>query len=426
MNSLKIVHKKVNAGYDQMRITLASQNYAESRHDRKFNNARLRNQYERVDAYSLNIDFDKKLNEKMTLFYGAEAVLNKISSKGNRINIFTLEEERFTSRYPDGSTWQAYGAYANLRYAFNSKLNLNAGVRYSHYFMKANFDSTLFAFPFSSAENNNGALNGSLGLVFNPNETTQLYANVSTGFRAPNIDDIGKVFESEPGSVVVPNIDLKPEYAYNAELGFAKTIKNRLTLDAAVYYTLLQNALARRNFTFNGQDSIFYDGDLSKVQAIQNITSAYVYGVQGGFTLNILKGLNLRSSISWQVGQEQSEDSLILYPKSHVAPLFGRTSISYERRKFRADFYVVYNGKMDFEDFPLAERGDFTVYALDANGKQFTPAWYTLNLKLAYYPSKNLVFTAGVENISDQLYRSFGSGISAPGRNFIFSVKGMF
>ena len=52
-----------------------------------------------------------------------------------------------------------------------------------------------------------------------PTEVINWKFNLSTAFRAPNIDDIGKVFDSEPGSVVVPNNDLKPEYAYGGELG---------------------------------------------------------------------------------------------------------------------------------------------------------------------------------------------------------------
>ena len=33
------------------------------------------------------------------------------------------------------------------------------------------------------------------------------------------MDDMGKVFDSEPGSVVVPNNNLNPEHAYGGELG---------------------------------------------------------------------------------------------------------------------------------------------------------------------------------------------------------------
>ncbi|MCB0619916.1 MAG: TonB-dependent receptor, partial [Saprospiraceae bacterium] len=121
-----------------------------------------------------------------------------------------------------------------------------------------------------------GALTGSVGLVFNPNPHWQLSANFATGFRSPNVDDVGKVFDSEPGSVVVPNPDLRPEYAYNGEVGIARSFGGFLKLDLAAYYTLLDNALVRRNSTRNGLDRLLYDGELSQVQSIQNAAQATV------------------------------------------------------------------------------------------------------------------------------------------------------
>jgi hemoglobin/transferrin/lactoferrin receptor protein len=96
------------------------------------------------------------------------------------------------------------------------------------------------------------------------------------------------------------------------------------------------------------------------------------------------------------------------------------------RKNLKADLYVVYNAKMDFEDLSLNDRKDDFLFAKDSNGKPFVPAWYTLNFKIAYYVNKNLSLNAGVENITDVLYRPFASGISAPGRNFMFTLRGSF
>jgi len=412
--------------YDQIKVGAAYQNYQESRHDRRFNSKQLRNQFERVDALSLNLDLDKKLNEKLALFYGAEAVYNKVGSTAYRKHIVSLVETPSTTRYPNGSTWEAYGAYASLKYKASPKLILHLGARYSYYKIKAEFDTTVFPLPFDAAQNSNGALNGSVGMVLNPVRSFQLYVNASTGFRAPNIDDMGKVFESQPGSVVVPNANLKPEYAYNAELGFVKTFGKYLKLDAAAYYTLLKNALARRNFSYNGSDSIVYDGQLSQVLAIQNITQAYVYGFQGGLEINFGYGIGLKSSISFQKGEEQSEDSLIYYPKPHVPPMFGATHITYKRKKIKLDLYAQYNKQMRFEDLPLVDRTDAASFAKTTNGLPFVPGWYTLNFKAAYFINSHLSVNVGVENIADQLYRTYSSGISAPGRNYIVALRSKF
>jgi len=49
------------------------------------------------------------------------------------------------------------------------------------------------------------------------------------------------------------------------------------------------------------------------------------------------------------------------------------------------------------------------------------PSWYTINLKASYNVTKNITVQAGVENILDQNYRTFASGVHAMGRN-IFGV----
>ncbi len=426
MNRLGVVNVKPNKLYSQMRLNIAIQNFEESRNDRKAGKSKLRTQTENVDAYSLNLDFDKIVNEKMNVYYGCEGIFNKVGSVAKYTNIYTLAEEPTTTRYPDGSTWQEYGVYASIKYKIKSRWNLNTGIRYTQYAIKADFDTSMFPFPYTHATNNNGAFNGSIGLVYNPDITCQIYINGSTGFRAPNIDDIGKVFASEPGSVVVPNANLKPEYAYNAELGTYKVFSDIVKLNLSVYYTLLDNALARRNYQFYGQDSIMYDGELSQVQAIQNITKAYVYGIQAGVSINFGKGINLVSVISYQKGEEQSEDSLIYYPLSHITPLFGNTHLTYERKKLKLDLYAIYNGKMDYDALPLTDRNDDVTFAKDANGLPYVPAWYTLNLKVAWYLNKNFTFNFGIENITDQLYRPYSSGISAAGRNYIVAIKCKF
>ena len=60
MNNLSVTYFGENQLFDYMTIRLAQQNFEESRIDRRFNHHRLRTQLERVDAYSANIDFEKK------------------------------------------------------------------------------------------------------------------------------------------------------------------------------------------------------------------------------------------------------------------------------------------------------------------------------------------------------------------------------
>ncbi len=427
MNRLGITHSKANKMYDHFRVVIAQQSYEESRHDRRFGSKKLRHQTEGVAIISANLDLDKKYGEKTTFYYGAEYVYNRITSEAFREHIETgVVDPPINTRYPDGSTWMALGAYVSVKHKVSEKFLVNTGVRYSHFLIEADFDTTLFPYPYTHASLSKGALNGSIGFVYSPMKNWTIYVNGSTGFRAPNIDDIGKVFESEAGSIVVPNPNLEPEYAMGGEIGTSVVAGNFMKLDVSTYYTQLNNAFARRNFQIDGQDSILYDGQMSQVQAIQNIAKAYVFGIQAEVNFYFGHGIGMRNTFNWMKGEEQSGDSLLYYPLSHATPVYGSSHLTYERKKLKLDFYVLYNGKMDYSDFALSERIDNGAYVKDESGLPFTPSWYTLNFKAGYYISKNLSVNAGLENITDQLYRPYGSGITSPGRNFIVALHGRF
>ena len=110
-------------------------------------------------------------------------------------------------------------------------------------------------------------------------------------------------------------------------------------------------------------------------------------------------------------------------PSRHVAPQFGSTNLTYTRDKLLLDFSAVYNGEFDFQDLATSQQNNPFLYALDENGNPYSPSWYTINLRSRYQFTENIQATFTIENITDQLYRPYSSGISAPGRNFIVSLK---
>ncbi|HRG59248.1 MAG TPA: TonB-dependent receptor [Bacteroidia bacterium] len=424
MHRIGIIHTKPNIIYDQVRAIGALQYFEESRYDREFGFRQKRMQKETVDALSLNLDFDKKIGKKLDVFYGVETIKNTVGSEATFTHTLTKKVDSTVTRYPNGSTWESNGAYVNLKYKLTKKLVFNAGARYSNYLIKAKFDTTFFPFPFTETKMKNDAFNGCFGFVFNPKENWQVYLNGSSGYRAPNIDDMGKVFESTPGYLVVPNPNLKPETVYNLEIGSVKTFWSFLRLDFAAYYTWLEDAMVRKNFEFNGQTTIKYYGNSSIVQAIQNVTKIYVYGTQAGLEF-MYKGVGLKSTFSYQKGEEQSPDSLVYYPLRHAAPWFGSTHLTYQTKKIKLDFYSFYNGRMNYEDLALTERVA-TSYAKDSLGFNYCASWYTLNFKAAYFVNEFVMISAGIENILDILYRPYSSGINAPGRNIIASIRARF
>lgn len=421
--NLQVNHQPENTTYfDNGKMTLSYQRFEESRNDRSFGDTLLFQTEEVVDAYTGAMDFTKKLG-KHSIFYGVEYIYNRVGSKGHQTDINTQVSAPYASRYPDGSSWQSMAAYASLQSKFTETVSFQGGLRYNHILLYSDFtqNNQFYDFPFTEADINTGALTGSAGLTWQPNKTIGWRLNFGTAFRAPNVDDVGKIFDSEPGSVVVPNPDVEAEYAYNNEIGLRLNFDEVIKLDVAGYYTILKDALVRRNFEIDGDTIIDYQGEPSRVQAIQNAGRSEVYGFEALLEVNMAKNWQFRAAYNIADGFTLEEDGSKV-PVRHVAPQFGNAHLVYDRKKWKLDAFFDFNGKFDFEDLAPSQQSNAFLYAKDQNGNPYSPFWYTLNLAGQYELMEGLSLTAALENITDQRYRPHSSGIAAPGRNLIMSA----
>lgn len=431
MNNLSVNHQSKNTFYDQVTLRLAQQSFEESRISRSLNSDTRERRIENVTAWSANLDFIKSTGSNNILFYGAEYIQNDVDSEGRDEIIFNhvIRPDSVVDgpdRYPQ-SVWRSIALYLNDEYRVSDELTLQAGMRYNQFILDADFSDNVdyYPLPFTTAEISNGALTGSIGAVYKPTGSWAIKANFGTAFRSPNVDDIGKVFDSEPGSVVVPNPDLQAEYAYNFDLGVGKVFDDYLKVDLTGYYTILRNAMVRRDYELNGRDSIMYDGTLSRVQAIQNAAVASVYGVQAGLELKLWAGFTFLSDLNYQAGEEELDDGSTS-PSRHAAPLFGVSRLRYQKNGFTLEINSVYQGEKSHDELAVGEQDKYEIYALDKNGNTYAPAWYTLNVKALYKLTEAFSISGGVENLTDQRYRPYSSGISGPGRNVVFSLRAEF
>ena len=424
MNNFMISHKKATTLYDALEIRLAHQFFEESRISRSINKPKRQTRIEKVNAYSFNADFTKAINKKNIVFYGLEYILNDVDSEGIDTNIITGVNSVGPARYPQ-AIWQSIGVYLNNEFKVSEKTVFQAGLRYNQFILKADFDTTFYPFPFTEANINKGSLTASAGIVYSPTENWILSSNLGSAFRAPNVDDIGKIFDSEPGSVVVPNPNLNAEYASNLDVNVARKFGKNIKVDVSAYYTLLQNAMVRRDFTLNGSSEIIYDGELSQVQAIQNAAKANVYGFQAGIEVKSPSGFNFSTDLNFQKGEEELDNG-DKSPSRHAAPFFGISRIGYETSNFDFQVNVQFSDAVNFSDLAEEEKGKTEIYAKDKDGNPYSPSWYTLNFKTLYQLTNNFTITAGLENITDQRYRPYSSGIVSPGRNFILALRAKF
>ena len=407
--------------YDKIKTTIAYQNFGESRISRKFNDLNQKNRTEKVQAVSLNLDLDKTITDKMNISYGAEYIHNKINSEGLSINLENSSVERIASRYPDDSQWSSLASYLSLKYKPTNKFTFQSGIRYNVITINADLsgNAQFYALPFADLSLDTSALTATAGIAWEQSKTLLWKFNTSTAFRAPNIDDVGKVFDSQPGVVVLPNPNLKPEYAYGAELGLNMNFDDSLLLDISSYYTYLDNAMIRDHYVVNGLSQLMYDGEISTTQSIQNSSKAWIYGFEFGLNARFSRALELRSQFSLTKGQQRNTNNDNV-PVRHVAPAFGNTHIIWKHNKITLDGYLNYNSGLRRSD--ISSELSPHLFALDSNGNPCVPSWLTFNFRTQYEFNDTISFVGGIENISNEGYRPYASGISGPGTNLIFSI----
>ena len=422
LTSLKLENKNESKFSDYYTIIAAFQKIDEDRISRSFGSSSRFTEMEDVFVYSLNADFLKKLSNNEVLYFGAEVTHNQVNSTANEENIVTGTKTPTQTRYPgveNRITSMAF--YTTIDKKITENVIVNLGARYSHFVNYSQLsDSTFTNFPFRTIDFNTGALSGSFSVKYEEKNGVRIELIGSSGFRAPNVDDYGKVFERN-GDLVVPNNNLKPEFVYTGELNISKKwIKNEreyLHLKAAGFYTSLTNTLVLNNYQLNGNDSIVYRGDKVNLVSNQNINSALIYGASFDMRFAFTPYLKFIAAINFTQGENVTDNT----PLSHIPPVFGRAALNYTSKKIQLQLASQFNGMKKIEDFGADGTDNPEEATLDGS-----PAWTTLNLYSTYKITNSLSVQIGIENILDTHYKQFASGVSALGRNFTFALRGKF
>ncbi len=432
---------------DKGTFTVAYQNIKESRIQRKFGSLERLYRSEEVDVYSFNGDFTVPLtkDKNRDLSYGFEVSYNDVKSmsEGKIVDISNNKIIGYSgvfkvqSRFPDGgSSYMSTAIYTDYRQDLNAKSTLNTGIRLTNTILEAKWiDQTFLTLPQEQINIKNTALTVTLGYVYKPTRNWRINSVISSGFRSPNLDDVGKIREKN-GIVTLPNIQLTPEYAYSGEVGVQKFFNDRtFSLGFNMYYTFLEHNIARRP----SGDQIMYDGELSDVVVNLNNKGAYIKGFTANYTGRLNQNWRTSGFITYTEGKskgffESFESEKIIEPMSSIPPLFGRFEVSYRKNQIELSANFRFNAKKDITSYNISEGIDnhtqtpiIDASATDALDKYYgTPSWSTFGLNGSYNVNKNFTVQAIVTNLFDEHYKEFASGISAPGRNFSVAIQANF
>lgn len=437
-------YTRVHLGFiDELKSNVNYQDIEESRITRDYRRYDRRDsRVERVKVIGWTLS-GRKVSGTNEFVGGFDMQLNDVKSRATRTNTLTGAVSKLDTRYPDGKNhMNNFALFFQHVYKFNNqKLVLNDGIRLQYVHLNSTvMDNSFFNLPVTAVTQNNTAVTANVGLIYNSGKSTTWKANLSSGFRAPNIDDLAKIFESSTSAkqVVLPNSNLKPEYTYNIDLSLNQKLGEKITVEFNGFYTLFRNAIIKAPFTLNGQDSIVYNGVKSQVLASQNVNKANLWGFSAGINARVTSELTFSTTITYTHGEflvDASKKSTIYEkqpngtyaivsrnvsrrPLDHIPPVYGRTALTYAGKKWNSELYMLYNGWKKLDQYnPDGE--DNAQYATAAG----MPSWLTVNWRIGYQINKSMMLQGGIENIFDRNYRYFASGFSAGGRNLYLTFR---
>lgn len=408
--------------FDRLYLTAAYQHVEESRHNRKLNDAWRTNRAEKVDVLSFSVETYKQAGSH-SWEGGLDGVLNFLRTSAFSNNVLTHEEKELDTRYPLGrNNMHNVDLFLQHRYIASDRWKFSEGVRIGYSRLYSEFrEQPWFPFLAQPVTQHNFTYSLHADARWQPSPLFALTGVLQSGFRVPNIDDMGKVFDSGAGFVVVPNPNLKPEKTIGAELHADWNIGSRLRVSPALYATYLFDAIGLARTTLQGADSVLYEGEMSPVYANRNNRRALITG--GSIRLDATLWRTLSLDASWTYTYGRILQSGVNVPLDHVAPAFGRIGLSYQQGRWSADVWALFNHKKALKDYnPDGEDNIRYATQLGATGKGL-PAWYTLNARIGVRIMKAHL-QVGVDNLLDICYRTFASGVNAPGRSI--SVSCMF
>lgn len=322
---------------------------------------------------------------------GLEFYSDKVKSTKQEVQKFGDKTTNFRGLYPDGSTFQSYGLYS-LHQLTKDRWHIDFGMRFNGYQIKI-MDETVGLTNLSPQ-----ALIGNIALGYQYADKSMMYVAYNTGFRAPNIDDMGTLgivdFRYE-----VPTSSLQPEKSYNVELGYK--FKSRIfSTNLALYHTQLRNLITR--VKVEGEQIKDY-----QVYRKENVEKAYIQGFEWGTEWFISPQIKAYTDLTYTYGQNQTKNE----PVRRIPPLTGRIGVHYQ---VSSQFYVKIEDLFADKQSRLAQ-GDKDDNRIAVGG---TNGWNIINL-YAGYDYKNIALIGSFQNIFDIDYRTHGSGINGIGRSLI-------
>ncbi|MCW3079515.1 TonB-dependent receptor [Segetibacter sp.] len=393
LNYAKLNMKNNSAWIRNIEIIASWQQTVEGRGSRKNGSNILRRERDEINTLGLTTDISSTFTKAWTANSGIELYRDKVNSTRKDINLQSEAKTTLRGLYPNNSNYGNYSVYSLHHFAFD-KWIVETGVRYNTFAISL-FDTTL-----GKVKIHPSSFVYNASLLYKLKGEQSLYATYNTGYRAPNIDDVGTLgivdFRYE-----IPTANLAPERSQNIELGY-KLQSGKWNVSLAAYYMHLNNLITRVRIA--GEVIAGYP-----VYKKENVEEGYIKGFETEVGFQPLAGLQVKGNLAYTYGQSLSKNE----PLRRIPPFNGRLISTYHHNKCFASAEFLFASRQS----RLAQ-GDKDDNRIAGGG---TPGWDVFNLYAGYQLSQ-LKFNLSLQNLLDEDYRTHGSGINGVGRSAWLSV----
>jgi outer membrane receptor protein involved in Fe transport len=394
INYLKYKYRSSVKLISEIIATISKQRTIENRSNQKNNASILRRERDTVHTTGLTAEIISKPTSYWTFNTGMDIYADIVNSKTTELNTVTNSQINKRGLYPNESKYNNNSLF-NIHYFNLGNLTIITGLRYNFLNIRLR-DSAVGEVTIKPS-----ALVTNYGVNYKINKNNFIYGSISTGYRAPNIDDLGTLgivdFRYE-----IPSYNLKPEKSKNIEVGYKFTsTKNDLTV--SLFRMDLKDVIARVQVP--GQVINGYN-----VYAKKNIEISYIKGAEFSFSRMLTNNLIFYSNATYTFGQNVTKNE----PMRRIPPFFGQNKLSWHLKKTSIAIRHQFAGKQD-----RLAKGD-----IDDNriGKQGTNEWNTCNID-ASYTWKQIELNISAINIFNENYKTHGSGVYGMGRALGLSIN---
>jgi hemoglobin/transferrin/lactoferrin receptor protein len=385
----------------RLQVTLSLQRSVEERFRQRLGESLEVRERDEVETLGVVVEARSEPRPGWRAISGVELYHDRVASSATAADLETGAVTPRRGLYPDGATATSLAAFT--LHSFDvGRAELTLGARFNSFAIEA---ADPVVGPMDVRPK---ALVGNASVLFRVGPGQHLVASVNSGFRAPNVSDVGSLGPFDFG-VEVPSPDLAPERSLTLELGH-KARMGPVASTLALFVTKLTDNIERVESTYFGSPTL--DGE--RVYRKQNVGEARLKGIEAEVELAMPRRAVLVAALVYAHGQNLDAHE----PMRRIPPLHGKLAlrVSPSRRAF-AELEWLWAATQD----RLAS-GDLADHRIAPGG---TPGWNVVNLR-GSWDAGPVRLRAGIDNLFDEAYRTHGSGIDGVGRAAWAAVEAGF